>query len=108
MKKEELLRAVRLRMESEGLTQRELASTIGASQGHLSRVLQGRFTRRNRVVRQLERFASRLDPGQSPATPAEDDFVQAARRVARNDAELMRIISRLLQHLATPRTPDGL
>lgn len=67
MIKEDLLRRVRQRMATERLTQRDLADKLGTTQGHLSKVLRGRYARRSRIVRELEGFVGVAIDNAGPA-----------------------------------------
>lgn len=99
MSKQDLLRRVRTRMQAEGLTQRDLAAQLQTTQGHLSKVLRGQYERRSRVVRALEEFAAGAAGSASP--PTEDEFLSAARELARRRPEAKPTLISLMHFLAT-------
>ena len=105
MSRRALAAAVCERMRREGITQRELGARVGASQGHLSRVLRGKFKRRSRVVRLLEAFATGQDAFVAQArragvTASELRVLRAVREVARGDEAKLVLISEVVSLLA--------
>jgi transcriptional regulator with XRE-family HTH domain len=107
MDKERLIKAVHSRMAAEKLTQRGLAHRIGASQGHLSKVLRGAFLRESRVVRQLETFVA-IDATPPTFNPADnkDDIEKVVLTLADQDPELMHILHGLMQCLVRRARPE--
>ena len=90
--KSQLLQSVRQRMSEEDLDQRALARQLKMTQGHLSKLLRGKFTRRSRLVRELEAFASRVDTTRAPS-----QLVQACHRVSRRSPRHMHFVSMVMQ-----------
>lgn len=105
MSKRHLLRRVRARMREEGLSQRDLATRVHTTQGHVSKVLRGWYKRRSRVVRALEEFAA--GAAVSASSPTEDEFVSVVRALARGRPEAKPALVTLMHFLATrPKRPS--
>ena len=102
--KEQLLERVRLRMSQEHLDQRALAERLQMTQGHLSKLLRGRFARRSRLVRELEAFASGLGN-----TRARSQLVGACLRVASRSQRHMHFattVMHFVDEISTPPTAN--
>jgi transcriptional regulator with XRE-family HTH domain len=108
MDKVDLLKAVHARMDAEGLSQRELAAHLGTTQGHLSKVLRGLYSRPSRVVRELERYAeagrNKAASACLSAADAEGALLQAARGVAGGDHQVMHQLVELMHFLGRFRS----
>ena len=75
-------------MSDEGLNQRALAARLQTTQGHLSKLLRGRFKRRSKLVRELEAFADRADTSQTHSR-----LLAACLRVARRSTRHMHFVT---------------
>lgn len=96
-------------MDAEGLTQRVLAERLGVSQGHLSKVLRGKYKRDSKVVRALQGCLDDLDRGSTGTlAQAERELLAAARAVADGSPQMMRLMMQFMQIAAELRTaPAG-
>jgi transcriptional regulator with XRE-family HTH domain len=91
-------------MGTEGLSQRDLAKKLGISQGHLSKVLRGRFQRQNsRVLRALAEFAN-TPVLTAPTGPAlESEALRAMRQAAGGSKQAMHFIVEMMHLLSELR-----
>ncbi len=90
--KGDLLKRARLRMAEERLDQRALAVRLHTTQGHLSKILRGRYTRDSRVVRALEDFVA-----QRGTSRAEEQYTASCLRVARRSDRHMQLMTVVVQ-----------
>jgi hypothetical protein len=79
-------------MSDEGLDQRALAARLQTTQGHLSKLLRGRFKRRSKLVLELEAFANRADTSR-----AHSRLLAACLRVARRSPRHMHFVTSLMR-----------
>ncbi|XXT21511.1 helix-turn-helix transcriptional regulator [Sorangium sp. So ce429] len=96
---------LRARMAAEGLTQRALAGRLRVSQGQISRVLNGKFQRKSRVIRALEVFLG-MPPASATTRTVEAEemeLLEAAREAADGSVDAMHLLTQLMHVVATLR-----
>lgn len=97
---EELRKRAQTRMQDEGISQRALASRLGVSQGHLSKVLRFSAKRPTRASRALEEWLASTERGEDPdmRTDLPKALVRATL-VAVGGSELAMQIATEVMHL---------
>lgn len=96
-----VLETAQRRMREQRLSQRKLARLLGITQGHLSKVLNGKIEGDTRT------FAALSDWVASPVAVVEAGLLQAARRAAggqRDGLELLMHMMHLIADLKESRT----
>ena len=81
-------------MREQQLSQRQLASLLDVSQGHLSKVLRGNFERDTRAFTALTAWVM------SPASAVEMSLVTAARRAAGGRKKGLEILMHMMHLMA--------
>lgn len=110
MDQQAFIAQVRRRMDEDGLTQRALAQWMGVSQGHLSKVLRGKFLRRSRAVRALEVYLNRgisaVPSVLAAQSSQERTLLETARMVSSGSNETMHLLIDLMRLVRKLRYSD--
>lgn len=84
-----------------GITQKEIADALGASQGQVSRILSGTNCKRSRLMEEVCLFVERLDQGvTASAVRANEDLIEALRGTWNGSADHARALSAVIRSLA--------
>ena len=96
-----ILRAAEI-FRRRGVTQDEVGGVVGASQPHVSRVLQGNLSRATRLSEEICLYAERLEDGgvTLDAVRSNDDLIEALRVTWDGTSAHARALASVIRSLA--------
>ena len=96
----EILNEVRKKMTADGVSQRELAGTLGISQGHLSRILRSQDVKKSRVMSILESWLMDGRHETRARNDAELGLLRSARAASGGEEEVICLLAEVIQEVS--------